>query len=284
MSESVSSGTGTPPNPLLRIVGWIIGVVCFLLLSLIALAMLFGMRLPASGAFLFLVAIACVPATWRLPNLRAAPVWARCLLIVALALSTFVWGAAHYKGEPDSPVAASTRPQPLSPSAPALAPARVSAPADGLAEIDCRSADELDRDTRYISRADASVLCNELADINEANGPQREEFKSFLKAVFVYEVTAKEHDYDMSDDPKSIGKSLLSVVRVRGLGKDPARVVSTLDLVWRMTEASHGRVLPDKVSAFLRSSGPMAHTLSDEGIANLLPLIDSNAADGTGGG
>jgi hypothetical protein len=62
-------------------------------------------------------------------------------------------------------------------------------------------------------------------------------------------------------------------VRLRGLYDKPERWYATLDLVLKTYQAFNGVVAPTDIIDFLRSSGPMAKTLSDEGFTNMLAVL-----------
>jgi hypothetical protein len=112
---------------------------------------------------------------------------------------------------------------------------------------------------------DASKLCQEWVD-QYGGFPQTRVIRALAKAVSMIETTGAE-----GDDVK-IGSRLIRIAKARGQS-DPDAIIRTFDLVTRTAEATHGQVAPDDVFKFLKTSGDMAHTLSDDGLTNMLVLV-----------
>ena len=74
---------------------------------------------------------------------------------------------------------------------------------------------------------------------------------------------------------------LLELAHLRGLST-PEGLMRTLSLVRRMMMKTGGQAGPTELIAFLRASGPMAKTLSDEGILNLAWMISGESPGAPG--
>ena len=115
-----------------------------------------------------------------------------------------------------------------------------------------------------ISMSDAKTICRAM---NLLDGVRVEDVRTFSKA---YVVLSNEGYEGSATD---ITNQLVEVVKLRGLYDKPDRWYSTLDLVVRAYQAWNGIVSPLDVVAFLASAGPMAKTLSDDGLTNMLAYL-----------
>jgi hypothetical protein len=70
-----------------------------------------------------------------------------------------------------------------------------------------------------------------------------------------------------------IASELVDIIRLRGLFDKPIRWKETNELVWRGWQVTNNLIGPSEVDAFLRGSGPMAKTLSDDGLEKMIILM-----------
>ncbi|MGO8740637.1 hypothetical protein [Rhodoblastus sp.] len=68
--------------------------------------------------------------------------------------------------------------------------------------------------------------------------------------------------------------TLLEIVRLRGQYNQPDRWYGTADLMARICQVYKDAVPPSEIIAFLRSAGPAAKTLSDEGLRNMIIMME----------
>ncbi len=121
--------------------------------------------------------------------------------------------------------------------------------------------------------SDTKSTCNELLRILQ--GVKIGDLQSFDKAAYVLSRTGyRQGEY------QQIVHELVDIVRLRGLYNKPDRWYSTIDLVVRSYQAFNGIVTPKDIEEFLRSSGPMAKTLSDDGLTNMIIIIKRQRQQG----
>ena len=114
--------------------------------------------------------------------------------------------------------------------------------------------------------SDTKLVCREMLRILE--GVKINDLQSFEKAAYVLSVDGYEQK-----QYSQIVKELVDIVRLRGLYNKQARWFPTIDLVVRSYEAFNGVVTPKDVQDFLHSAGPIAKTLSDDGLLKMIILI-----------
>jgi hypothetical protein len=113
-----------------------------------------------------------------------------------------------------------------------------------------------------MSPSDTTKICREMARVLE--GIRHKDITSFEKAIYLL------HRYDYEGDYPQITKELVEIIRLRGLYNKPDRWYDTNDLILRSWQAFNGVVGPRQVISFLRDAGPMAKTLSDDGLLKMI--------------
>jgi len=76
----------------------------------------------------------------------------------------------------------------------------------------------------------------------------------------------------VQDAEPEIAYQLMNIVEARGI-TNPDRIMSTFDTVWKIFDGTNGHVTPRDLNITLRSSGPAAHALSDNGLISIGALI-----------
>lgn len=153
------------------------------------------------------------------------------------------------------------------------------------------SSDELDASTRSVascelremiaamdgiptvSGIDATQICHAMMTVF-GQPPETRALRGVAKAasmISIGEVGAT------NIDVVTVGKTLIEIAAARGQ-TDPWAIYNTTDLVLRLYSDTSGEVTPAYVLDFLRSSGPMAQTLSDDGLVNTISAM--RATDG----
>ncbi len=113
------------------------------------------------------------------------------------------------------------------------------------------------------SRSETKEVCLEVSRILE--GVTVDDLVTFEKASFLLSVKGYK-----KDDYKQITAELVDIIRLRGLYDKQPRWKPTLDLVYKSYVAFNGIVKPSDIDLFLRGAGPMAKTLSDEGLLSMI--------------
>ena len=67
---------------------------------------------------------------------------------------------------------------------------------------------------------------------------------------------------------REIAYQLMNIVEARRI-TNPDRILATFDTVWKIFDGTDGHVTPSDLNIMLRSSGPMARTLSDDGLISM---------------
>ena len=78
------------------------------------------------------------------------------------------------------------------------------------------------------------------------------------------------------DKPKDIAYQMMNIVEARGQERNDKAIYSTFDTVTKIFNGSEGHVTPRDLNVFLRSTGPMAKTLSDEGLMHMAAVIQED--------
>jgi len=116
------------------------------------------------------------------------------------------------------------------------------------------------------SKQDAVGLCRSMERV--LDGVRVEDIRTFEKVAYILSRSGyHEGQYD-----QIIGE-LVEIVRLRGLYNKPDRWYPTADLVWRGFEGTKGDVTPYTILTFLRSAGPMAKTMSDDGLVGMMSFM-----------
>jgi hypothetical protein len=71
------------------------------------------------------------------------------------------------------------------------------------------------------------------------------------------------------DTAREVTYQTMNVVQARGQIQDNSAIAGSLDTIYKIFSATQGHVTPRDLSILLRSSGPAAQTISDEGLARM---------------
>jgi hypothetical protein len=78
------------------------------------------------------------------------------------------------------------------------------------------------------------------------------------------------------DKPKDIAYQLMNIIEARGQEKNDKSIYSTFETVMKIFIGSEGDVTPKDLNINLRSAGPIAKTLSDDGLMSMAALIQED--------
>jgi len=123
------------------------------------------------------------------------------------------------------------------------------------------------------SRSDAIALCRQVLRVLE--GVSVDDVRTFEKAAYLF----SRYGYESGDYSK-IAAELVDIIRLRGLYDQQPRWRPTIDIALKVYEAFHGIVTPRDIISLLRSSGPMAKTLSDDGLTAMIILLKERRQQG----
>ena len=112
-------------------------------------------------------------------------------------------------------------------------------------------------------REEASICA--VASSSLGQMPETGVLRMLLKTAFLI-------GHENGSSARDEAYQMMNVVEARGLTA-PDRVKSTLDLAYRVNLVTIGHVTPRDLNVFLRSSGDMAKTLSDEGLTNMASVV-----------
>ena len=104
---------------------------------------------------------------------------------------------------------------------------------------------------------ETSTYCD-MARRSLGHVPELSSFRTLLRASYLISRRG-------GGTPKEVVADFLAIVEARGVS-DVAQVASTYDTAFRIYVGTHGEVALRDLLAFLRSAGPAARTLSDEGL------------------
>lgn len=118
-----------------------------------------------------------------------------------------------------------------------------------------------------LSISDEIEVCNAI-QASQGGVPSVQFFQDVSKAVAAFKVKGSK------DDAREISYQLMNVIEARGQsGADDATKFKTIDMVFKMYNGWNGRITPRDVNIFLRNSGPLANTLSDDGLVRSMALV-----------
>lgn len=92
---------------------------------------------------------------------------------------------------------------------------------------------------------------------------------NMAKAVFVFQANG------LKDEPKDISYQLMNITEARGNTTEDA-INKTTDVVFKCFGGSQGHVTPRDININLRAAGPLAKTMSDDGIFGMCALIQED--------
>jgi hypothetical protein len=123
------------------------------------------------------------------------------------------------------------------------------------------------------SRSDAIPLCRQVLRVLE--GTTIDDLRTFETAAYLF--SAKGYE---SGQYAQIAAELVDIIRLRGLYDQEPRWRPTIDLAWKSYQAFNGIITPRDIVSFLRSSGPMAKTLSDDGLTTMIIVMKRQRQQG----
>ncbi|MFO1431195.1 MAG: hypothetical protein U1F76_13815 [Candidatus Competibacteraceae bacterium] len=94
--------------------------------------------------------------------------------------------------------------------------------------------------------------------------------RKLSKAIFVMQV------YGSKETAKDIAYQMMNIVEAREKEKSDKMIDSTFETVTKIFNITQGHVTPKDINILLRSAGPMAKTLSEDGIVSMAAIIWEN--------
>jgi hypothetical protein len=116
------------------------------------------------------------------------------------------------------------------------------------------------------SKADAVGHCRSMEKVLE--GVRVQDIRTFETVAYVL---SRNGYHDAQYD--QIVKELVEIVRLRGQYDKPDKWESTINVVWKGFEGTNHDVTPYTVRTFLKGAGPIAKTLSDEGLIHMIAYM-----------
>ena len=102
-----------------------------------------------------------------------------------------------------------------------------------------------------------------------------DDLRTFEKAAYLF----SRYGYEAGDYAK-ITAELVDIIRLRGLYNQQSRWRPTIDVALKAYQAFSGIVTPRDIISLLRSSGPMAKTLSDDGLTTTIIVLKRQRQQG----
>jgi hypothetical protein len=119
---------------------------------------------------------------------------------------------------------------------------------------------------KQLSRSDTMKICHEMLKVLE--GVKVSNVREFSTVVFLFSLKGYEEGRYAQ-----IASELVDIIRLRGLFDKPTRWEENNNLVWQGWQVTDNLIGPSEVQAFLRGSGPMAKTLTDDGLEKMIILM-----------
>lgn len=113
------------------------------------------------------------------------------------------------------------------------------------------------------STSDVVPLCRQVLRVLE--GVTVDDLLTFEKAAYLF----SRYGYEAGDYAE-ITAELVDIIRLRGLYNQQPRWRPTIDIALKSYQAFNGIVSPQDIVSILKSSGPMAKTLSDRGLTSMI--------------
>ena len=123
------------------------------------------------------------------------------------------------------------------------------------------------------SKSDAIPLCREVLRILE--GVTVDDLQTFEKAAYLF----SRYGYETGNYAQ-ITAELVDIIRLRGLYNQQPRWRATIEVALKSYQAFNGIVTPRDIVSLLKSSGPMAKTLSDDGLTTMIILLKEQRQQG----
>ena len=117
-----------------------------------------------------------------------------------------------------------------------------------------------------LSFSDEAAVCNVMRT-SFGRFPSVALARALCKAIVVMQVAGESRE-----KAKDIAYQMMNIVEARGQ-KDDKAIYGTFDTVTKIFNGTGGHVTPKDLNVFLRSAGPMAKTLSDDGLISMATVI-----------
>jgi hypothetical protein len=91
--------------------------------------------------------------------------------------------------------------------------------------------------------------------------------RELSKAIFVMQASGD------TGAPKDIAYQMMNIVEARDQVENDKAIASTFETVTKIFNGTQGHVTPKDLNVNLRSSGPMAKTMSDDGLIGFATII-----------
>lgn len=85
--------------------------------------------------------------------------------------------------------------------------------------------------------------------------------------------------HEDKESPKDIAYQMMNIVEARGQEEDDKAIYDTFNTVAQIFNGTEGHVTPKDLNIFLRSAGPIAKTLSDDGLISMATVIWEDKKD-----
>jgi len=122
-------------------------------------------------------------------------------------------------------------------------------------------------------RSDTIPVCRQVLRVLE--GVSVDDLLTFEKAAYLF----SRYGYEAGDYSR-ITAELVDIIRLRGLYNQQPRWRPTIDVALKSYEAFNGIVTPRDIVSLLKSSGPLAKTLSDDGLTAAIILLKEQRQQG----
>ena len=119
---------------------------------------------------------------------------------------------------------------------------------------------------KQLSRSDMVTICREMLKVLE--GVKVSNVREFSTVVFLFALKGYEEGWYAQ-----IASELVDIIRLRGLLDRPTRWEENNNLVWQGWQVTDNLIGPSEIQAFLRASGPMAKTLTDDDLEKMIILM-----------
>lgn len=152
---------------------------------------------------------------------------------------------------------------------PRLTPEQLDASVSPVADCDLYTMLEVMDGIPTVSGEEAVRLCNDMST-KFGIKPTTRALRANAKVASI--ISLAEGSAGRGNDVVTLGETLNSIVLKRGQ-TDPAAMFNTFELVLKSYQATNGDIHPEDILYFLASAGPMAKTLSDDGLINMIAVL-----------
>jgi hypothetical protein len=123
-----------------------------------------------------------------------------------------------------------------------------------------------------LSTTDMSAVCEEMARIMGRN-PSVRTLRMLSNTVSAMKIKGDTNGFAVN------AYQFMRIVESRGQLNDDSAMMNTFDVVFKIFSGTAGRVTPKDLNILLRTSGPIAKTLSDDGLINIAAMLSSRKID-----